>query len=72
MDKKYELHIGDFLYEKTNDSYREVKIIDIFFERYIDGWKTIIKVIKGNVMVNFFASDLGMRLFVEVPEESEN
>lgn len=72
MDEKYELHIGDFLYEKTNDSYREVKIIDIFFERYINGWKTIIKVIKGNVMVDFFASDLGMRLFVEVPEESEN
>lgn len=50
--------------------YEEVKVYDIYLEKYISGWKTIIKVITNdNILFTHFASDLNSALFIEIPNE---
>ena len=77
LGKKVELHEikkGTTLYRKVFKEYKEVKVYEIFLERYINGWKTIIKVVDENkILYTYFANDLGMNLFTNIPKEnSEN
>lgn len=66
----FEIKKGTKLYRKEFKKYREVEVYEIYLERYINGWKTIIKVIDDNKLIfTHFASELGMNLFTELPEE---
>lgn len=75
LDKELELHEikkGSTLYRKDLDKYKEVRVYDIYLERYIDSWKTIIKVITDSqILYTHFASDLNSRLFIKIPEENK-
>lgn len=68
---------GTTLYMKKvnlgkENEYREVRVYDIFLERYINNWKTTIQVITDNqILYTYLASDLGMNLFTEVPKENK-
>lgn len=44
MKDKYKIQIGDILYEDSKMYGKIIKheIIDIFFEAYLSGWKTIV------------------------------
>ncbi|MBO7733012.1 MAG: hypothetical protein J6S67_10675 [Methanobrevibacter sp.] len=70
MKEIFEIKKETKLYRKLFDKYDEVIVKEVFLERYINGWKTIIKVedIKGFVY-SHFASDLNNTLFTELPKE---
>lgn len=60
MKDNYKIQIGDTLYESSK-SYNKVfewKILDIWFEAYISGYKTIVKCSNGRWTQEFFASDI--------------
>ena len=76
LDKEkelFEIRKGTTLYRKEFKNYRKVKVYDIYLEKYINGWKTIIKVITDSkVIYTYFASDIGMNLFTKSPEDLES
>lgn len=76
LDKEkelFEIRKGTTLYRKEFKNYRKVKVYDIYLEKYINGWKTIIKVITDSkIIYTYFASDLGMNLFAKSPEDLES
>ena len=60
MKDNYKIQIGDTLYESSK-SYNKVfewKILDIWFEDYISGNKTIVKCSNGTWTQEFFSSDI--------------
>ena len=60
MKDNYKIQIGDVLYENSR-SYNKIfewKILDIWFEDYISGNKTIVKCSNGSWTQEFFASDI--------------
>ena len=60
MKDKYKIQIGDTLYEYSK-SYRRIfewTILDIWFEDYVGGNKTIVKCSNGIWTKEFFASDI--------------
>lgn len=61
----YEIKRGDELYLKTpNGEIKRVTVKEIFLEKYISGYKTIIRVIdENNFIITYFASDLESKLF---------
>ena len=64
---------GTTLYKFRNGKYIEVEVYDIYLERYISGYKTIIKVSKKVGELKFiethFASDIGNVLLTQLPKE---
>lgn len=69
----YEIKKGTILYRKELNKYKEVRVYDIYFERYINGWKIIIKVItESQIIYTHFASDLNYKLFTEIPNEESD
>jgi len=69
----FEIKKGTKLYKKELNNYKEVEVDEVFLEKYINGWKTIIKVITDTKQkYTYFITDLGMRLFTELPEENKD
>ena len=71
MNEVYEIRKGTKLYEKKyyEKEYKELEVLDVFLESYINGWKTIIRVVSENkVITNHFASELNDTLFTKIPE----
>ena len=65
-----EIRQGTTLYRKELNKYKEVKVYDIYFEKYINSWKTIIKVITDSqIIYTHFASDLNYKLFTTIPKD---
>ena len=60
MKDKYKIQIGDVLYEysKIHNKIFEWKILDIWFEDYIGGIKTIVKCSKGCWTQELFVADI--------------
>jgi hypothetical protein len=71
-----EIKKGTKLFRERNGKFQEVEVYDIFFEKYISGWKTIIMVFKTGeewkLLESYFASDLGNKLLVEPPVGDKN
>lgn len=69
---KFKLHIGDTLYEASFMYARviEWEIVDIFVERYVSGYKTIV-VVKSDFLgtANKFVSDV--LHWYDIPEAAE-
>lgn len=65
-----EIKKGTILYRLRNNKIQEVEVYDIYLEKYINGYKTIIKVFKTGEEVKFietyYASDIGNVLLEEV------
>lgn len=68
-----EIKIGSKLYRKTLGIIKEVEVTDVYLEKYISGYKTIIKVsTKNGLIYTHFASDLGYKLLTELPKDSDD
>lgn len=73
MIKMNEIKIGSKLYRKTWDKIEEVEVKDILLEKYINGYKTIIKVLtKSKLIYTYYVSELGYKLLTELPKDSDD
>ena len=53
-----------------NGIYKKVEVYEIFLERYVSDWKTIIKVKDGMLLLTYYASDLNSVLFTKIPNDN--
>ena len=60
MKDNHIIRIGDTVYQDSKSYHKvfEWKILDIWFEDYISGVKTIVKCSNGSWTEEFFASDI--------------
>ena len=70
MEELYKIEKGTNLYLKRNGIYKKVEVYGIFLERYVNGWKTIIKVKDGMLLLTYYASDLNSVLFTKIPNDN--
>lgn len=70
MEELYKIEKGTNLYLKINGIYKKVEVYEIFLERYINGWKTIIKVKDGMLLLKYYTSDLNSVLFTKIPNDN--
>ena len=70
MEELYKIEKGTNLYLKRNGIYKKVEVYEIFLERYINDWKTIIKVKDGMLLLTYYASDLNNVLFTKIPNDN--
>lgn len=70
MEELYKIEKGTNLYLKRNDNYKKVEVYEIFLERYVSDWKTIIKVKDGVVLLTYYISDLNSVLFTKIPNDN--
>lgn len=65
--------MGTYMYmKKWGNFYQKVHVTNIYLEKYVNGWKPIIKTqTDSGLIYSFFMGDLNYRIFMEMPEDGE-